>query len=183
MQLDQDTSVAVLIVSSEKHGTFHIKIDAEDWDRVNRHRWAVLPAGTQGRVYFRTTVYEGGGQRMLYLHRFIMNAPDGQDVDHRHFDYLDLRKSQLRLATEGQNTQSRRKWSTRATSSRFKGVSRAPRGWYAYITSKGKRISKSFPDGPCAEIKAARWYNRKAHELFGEFAHPNLIPDSDCVTA
>ena len=43
----------------------------------------------------------------IYLHRFIMNAPDHLLVDHVNHNTLDNRKSNLRLATTSENNQNR----------------------------------------------------------------------------
>jgi hypothetical protein len=73
------------------------RIDAEDWDRVYRHslwRYNEGYAVSQG----------------MKMHRVIMDAPDGLDVDHINHDTLDNRKSNLRLCTRADGTRYSRGW-------------------------------------------------------------------------
>jgi len=69
-------------------------VDAEDFERVSCHRWRLHPQG----YAFRKTCRKGKTVTIL-MHRFIMSAPDGMEVDHVHGLKLDNRKSQLALIT------------------------------------------------------------------------------------
>jgi len=70
-------------------------VDDEDFERVNRSHWKLHP---QGYAYRKTT--RGRGKHVtILMHRFIMNAPAGMEVDHLHGSKLDNRKSQLCLIT------------------------------------------------------------------------------------
>lgn len=107
----------------------------------------------------------------IQLHRFIMNAPAGIDVDHKNLDGLDNQRHNLRLATDLQNNTNRIKRG--GCSSRFKGVYYfAKRGkWIAQIrNTKGPRHLGCFVE----EEDAARAYDAMAIELFGEFAVLNF---------
>src|ERR1035437_7781435 len=55
----------------------------------------------------------------VYLHRFLLNAPKGIDVDHVNRDGLDNRRANLRLCTRPQNLANMRPG---GGTSRFKGV-------------------------------------------------------------
>lgn len=74
-------------------------IDEEDMERVSSRPWWVK--GHTRRVY---TTIKG---KNVYLHRFIMNAPKGIEVDHINHNPLDNRKSNLRFATRSQNEQNK----------------------------------------------------------------------------
>ena len=76
-------------------------IDDEDADLVRRYRWFC-----NGR-YACTSIGGRPNRRTLYLHRLIMNAPEGLEVDHINFDKLDNRRANLRLVTRSQNEQNR----------------------------------------------------------------------------
>ena len=43
------------------------------------------------------------GESLVLLHRFILEPPDGVDVDHKNLDGLDCRRKNMRLATSAQN--------------------------------------------------------------------------------
>lgn len=107
------------------------------------------------------------------LHRLIMGAGPGEEVDHINGNPLDNRRSNLRMATSAQN-----KWNTRRFSnntSGYRGVSfRKDRGKFrAYINLDNKQ--RSLGMFHTAE-EAARAYDAAAKELFGEFARLNF-PD------
>ena len=47
--------------------------------------------------------HTGPGGKALLMHRFLMGAQDGQQVDHVNSDGLDNRKENLRLCSVSQN--------------------------------------------------------------------------------
>jgi len=147
-------------------------IDAEDWPRISGFKWSVSSDGGT-RMYVSTRI-EG---KKIYLHRFLLEAPHDQRVDHRNGDPLDNRKANLRLATHQQNLFNRRKAQTygrKPTASSFKGVT-----WDKSCGRYKAQIMKDrvnhnlglFMD----ERSAAMAYARAAQEMFGEFAYTNLI--------
>lgn len=70
-------------------------VDDDDFERVNRFRWRLHPQG----YAFRKTTRGRGKHVTVLMHRFVMNAPDGMEVDHLHGNKLDNRKSELALIT------------------------------------------------------------------------------------
>lgn len=72
------------------------KIDLDDLDRVSSKIWSLQNKG-----------YIAHGAPPLYLHRFIMNAEQGLDVDHINGDIKDNRKSNLRICSHACNTRNR----------------------------------------------------------------------------
>jgi hypothetical protein len=177
--VDELTSAMLLEVTSKTHGTYNALIDAEDAERVSQHTWHVLGASS-ARIDFATKVRKPDGKRTtLPLHRFIMNAPDGMEVDHIHHNYCDLRKTELRCANNQQNGYNRR--SNSNTTSRFKGVSwyKQTSKWLAQISQNGRSMYLGYFTGtPEGELEAALAYNAKAVELFGEYAHLNVIQEA-----
>jgi hypothetical protein len=147
-------------------------IDAEDWPRISGFKWSVSSDGGT-RMYVSTYV----GKKKTYLHRMILEAPNGQTVDHRNGDPLDNRKANLRLATHQQNMFNCGKRSTykgKPTTSSFKGVSwDKSRGRYKAQIMKDRvnHYLGHFMD----ERSATMAYARAAQEMFGEFAYTNLI--------
>ena len=100
-----------------------------------------------------------------------MNAPAGLVVDHIDGNGLNNRKSNLRVCTQAQNSLNSRP--RRNSSSRYKGVSFYKRDkiWQAQIFYNFRTINIGRFDD---EIEAALAYDRKAAELFGEFAYLNF---------
>lgn len=145
-------------------------VDDEDFDSVRRFQWHV-----SSQDYAETTTYVGsiGGQHKytyMSLHRLILHPPKGLEVDHINHDTLDCRRANIRVCTKSQNQHNQLK---QKGSSKFKGVSwhRRATKWTAKLQSDGKQIHLGYFHD---EEVAARAYDTKAKELFGEFAHTNL---------
>lgn len=116
------------------------------------------------RVYMRGVTY------WFRLHRVILDALPGQEVDHINGDGLDNRRCNLRLVHQQQNQMNRR---AQRGSSRFKGVSwhSSHRKWRAQIRHNG---SKLWLGAFGSEDDAARAYDAAALELFGPYARVNF---------
>lgn len=137
-------------VVRRKGEDFTVTIDAEDVERVNRHRWF---CDSQG--YVSRNAVMGGRRTRQKLHRFLLNLPPGDDpcVDHINRDRLDNRKANLRTLTRAQNSQN--KCSTTGASSVYRGVHWDPRNkrWRAFVKHRGVRTHLGlFAD----ELEAAR---------------------------
>jgi hypothetical protein len=141
-------------------------IDAEDYARLSQYQWcAVEKART---CYAKTFDLDGA---ILSMHRVVANAPKGLLVDHINHNGLDNRKSNLRLCTNSQNLQNKRPRS--GCTSKYKGVywHKDRKKFCAKIHLNRKAIHLGyFKD----EIEAAKAYDKKAIELFGEFAYLNF---------
>lgn len=145
-------------------------IDKDDIEKVNKYTWHLDKKGKQRYVivnitYNRTTT-------KIYLHRFIMNCPKNMTVDHINHNGLDNRKNNLRICTNRENSINSRK--RRNTSSIHKGVSwdKSMNKWQSYIKNISKKEHLGYFDD---ETEAAKIYNKRAIELFGEFAYPNNV--------
>ena len=111
--------------------------------------------------------------KRIYMHRFIMDAPPGKDVDHQNHDTLDNRRNNLRLCTRAENLQNMRR-GQRNGHSQYKWVSwdKSCNKWQANITRNYKNYKLGRFD---CEREAAQAYNQAALQYFGEFAYLNDI--------
>lgn len=136
-------------------------IDDEDYDRVSQYKWCYKARGYAIRY--------GDNVRM---HRYILNITDPKiQIDHRNGNKLCNEKWNLRIATTSQNQANRPKLVN--GTSKYKGVRRHKQGkWEARITYRYKVIQIGLF---VTEDEAALAYNKKATELFGEFAYLNII--------
>jgi len=130
--------------------------------------------------YYVLTLRNSDGATLKYVHRlialhFIPNPEALPQVDHINRDRSDNRIDNLRWVTAQQNDFNRTK--RKETSSSYKGVSwhKKNNKWSSYIRIDGKLMSLGQFD---EETEAARAYNEKATELFGEHANLNVIPDN-----
>lgn len=48
--------------------------------------------------------------KKIYLHRFLMDSPEGLIVDHINHQTLDNRRENLRVVTHSENMKNRIKW-------------------------------------------------------------------------
>lgn len=143
-----------------------VAVDASDAPSLCQYRWCL------GSGYVRRGERMEDGQfRNVYLHRQIMNPPDGLTVDHVDRNPLNNRRSNLRVCSQGLNNVNRLK--RLGCSSIHKGVFRRRKGWAAEIRTGGVR---HYLGQFASEIKAAQAYNRKAIELYGEYAVLNSVP-------
>ena len=146
-------------------------VDDEDFDFLNQWKWHASCTST---IYaIRNPLVPSPNcscgctkKLVVFLHRLIMNAPKNLSIDHINGDSLDNRKSNLRLCTRSQNCQNRAKLK-KPTLSIYKGVQPWFKKWRVIVRKKHVGMFKT-------EIEAAKAYDKKAKELFGEFARTNF---------
>jgi hypothetical protein len=147
-------------------------VDDEDYERVSQFNWRANVRKHSRIVYAYTNVKRPDGTRTTqYLHRFILDAPEGVMVDHIDGDGLRNTRDNLRLATPTENQMNARKRVT--NTSGFIGVSwdKAGAKWRARIGVDGKRKHLGLFADP---VEAAKARDRAAIELHDEFAVLNF---------
>lgn len=153
--------------SGKNKGKYVTLVDDEDFEALNQFRWCVKQKATTFYAMRKNTV--GGKQESIMMHCIIMG---GKGVDHKDHNGLNNQKDNLRLCTNSENAMNRRK--QRGCVSAYKGVSfyRRTGKWQAYIRIDDKSIYLGYF---ISEMAAAKAYNTKAAELFGEFANLNKL--------
>lgn len=154
------------------HGLFAL-VDDADFTWLSQWKWCAHQT-KQGRWYATRIERSAGKPKIVRMHRQILNAPPGVQGDHKNGLTLDNQRSNLRLATCGQNCQNRGK-QKRRTTSQYKGVSWSAthQAWRASICDGKARFLGRFK----TETDAAKAYNTAARTLFGEFAKLNAISE------
>lgn len=136
-------------------------VDDEDFDRVSQYKW-----------YFNDGYamrYEKG--KRIRMHRFILDAPDGVEVDHRNRNKLDQRRENLRLCTGIENK--RNLGIRKDNTSGYKNVylDRSTGHWRSAIYVNGKPIHfGSFKEKRHAAMAHAMFVK----DFHGEFATSNF---------
>ena len=163
-------------------GKFAI-VDDEDYDFLMKRKWYVNKSPTKSgdcwyahHQYIDKSIKNKKGkpkQVLVLMHRLIINAPKGVQVDHINGDGLDNRKLNLRLCDNKQNLWNQ-KWL--ATPDKpYKGVTKVKSknhpGWRVAIQKDGKFVCLGWFKS--AEVAAKR-YDSLAIMLFGEFACLNF---------
>lgn len=143
-------------------------VSSEDADRVLQYRWCLIG----GRLdYACRTDYSGEKKATIYLHRFVLEAPRGLQVDHINHVTLDNRRSNLRVCTLAENVLNRIK--QKRNTSGYKGVYwlKSKQIWRVVIISGGKsHFFGYFHD----VVEAAKAYDRGAIQVHGQFASLNF---------
>ncbi len=162
--------MAEIFISQNKR----VVVDDEDYSFLHRFTWSARKCAD--RDYAVTARRFDDAYHATFMHRMILNAPPNMVVDHVNGNTLDNRKENLRICTKGENGRNRKP----NAGYRFKGVRKInsrgkirPRilGYAANIYFKGKAIRIGYY---ATEEEAARAYDTKAKELFGEFANLNF---------
>lgn len=150
-------------------------VDDEDFEMLSKVTW-----------YFRKEGYAVGNlpspSKGVYpkvlMHRYILNAPKGSQVDHVNENKLDNRRENLRLATASTNKANSGMRSI--NTSGYKGVvyvkarKHLSTPWAAQIKINYKTIGLGYFE---VKEEAAKSYNEAAVKYFGEFAKLNIIKE------
>lgn len=142
-------------------------VDAADFEWLNQWKWTAIHQKKCDKWYaYRPVVGPDGKRTTLRLHRLIMNAPHGVEVDHKDRDGLNNSRSNLRMATHQQNLCNR---GADRDGSGYKGVRlyRRTGRWVANIGLNGKTIHLGYFD---TRDEATTAYSNAAHKYHGEFA-------------
>ena len=148
-------------------------IDASNASMVKDKNWFAQVNKPGARVYAFCGDYSGPKPKKVLLHRAVMGAPAGLDVDHINHNTLDNRKANLRLATRSDNMANRAGLDANNTLG-FRGINRTPNGRFtAKIKCRGQKLHIGTYDTAAA---AAAAFTSKAKELFGEF-YSEVLPE------
>jgi hypothetical protein len=160
-------------------------VSVEDADLLAAHRWTVALNRRRGTPYVRRAITdESGKPHPLYLHKAITGVVGSAQVDHKNGVGLDNRRSNLRPATRGQNMANQR--SRRRRSPHIPEGITLPKG-VTYLPACKKRPFRAEVGGThigcfTTAEEAARAFDKRAYELWGEFAFLNY-PDEPMLAA
>ncbi len=143
-------------------------VDDEDFERLACYKWHVCVVKPH-RPYARRRCHKT--RNLVSMHREILDAPDGFDVDHVNRRTLDNRRTNIRIATRAQNRANSGPNSNNQTG--YKGV--------RFIEGQKKPFVAFIRDGKYKHLgcfvnasAAAVVYDRAARSLWGEFAYLNF---------
>jgi hypothetical protein len=135
-------------------------VDDEDFDWLNQWKWTALL--TQDKRWYAR-------KRDVLMHRLIMRAKRGQQIDHWDRNTLNNQKGNLRFSNQSQNVANSSPSS--CNTSGFKGVTLYRNGkWQAQLMVNGKNLYLGRFETPA---EAALAYDTAALSHFGEFAATN----------
>lgn len=145
------------------------KVDDDDFVKLSNFTWY---ASKNRKYYARRHQMINGKKSKVYMHREIMEVTEPElFVDHIDGDGLNNTRANLRVASHSENLANVPK--RNGTSSKFRGVNykKSTGKWQVQIQHNNKLYWVGSFD---SEIEAAKAYDKKAVELFGEFAQLNF---------
>ena len=142
-------------------------VDDADYDYLMQWKWHA--AKNYKRFYALRSTWKNKKRITIMMHREIMQPPKNLQIDHIDHDGLNCQRSNMRICTLQQNCRNR-------------DVSINSRSKYKGVAITGKYISATiwidkkttYLGRFKTEEAAARAYDAKAKELFGEFANLNF---------
>lgn len=146
-------------------------VDAADFEVVSQLKWCAnrCRSAHSERWYAGRRPTVEGKLVSERLHRFLLGASPGEDVDHRNRDGLDNRRANLRRATRSQNLCNKEQ---RRGLSGFVGVGLQYDGlWYARVQKDRRTYSGGYFRDP---VSAAIARDALALRLHGEFVRLNF---------
>jgi hypothetical protein len=147
-------------------------VNDEDYILVSIYTWH---ENKKGHTSYAVRYNPDHKRTDIYMHRVILCAGCGQEVDHKNGNGLDNRRNNIRICSKITNAQNRQNsWG----SSKYRGISwvKDRNVWSAQIQINGKYIHLGRFD---REEDAAYAYNLAATTYFGEFAHLNELPPGE----
>ena len=151
------------------------QVDDWNYDRLMEHKWYANKI--RGNFYAKRNIVLPTGKRTsLFIHREIMNTPEGLECDHINHDTLNCLEENMRNCTPHQNMLNKKPWGKSqylGVSSYYKNGTKGQRYLYftSYITINRKTITLgNFKD----EVLAAKARDTAAIKYFGEFANLNF---------
>ena len=138
-------------------------VDDEDFEELNKYKWFANWHYNSFRAVRGVKI--NGKKKSLQMHRVVMNAQDGDTIDHIDRVTLNNQKSNLRFCTSSQNQHNRKINSNNTTE--FKGVSPNGKGYKAQIHLNGKQIYLGIRSTPEEAYELYKEASKKYHGEFG----------------
>lgn len=140
-------------------------IDPIDEKTILRHKWR---AHKSPNNFYAVTTISRKPTKMIYAHNLIMLS---KGIDHIDGDGLNNSRSNLRKCTQSENIANSRKFVK--SSSQFKGVDfdKSRKKWRARIVKNRKEFHLGYFK---SEEDAAKAYDKKAVDFFGNFSRTNF---------
>lgn len=141
------------------------QVDDDMFDYLNKWKWYC-------NTHNYAVRYDSGGhktRKKIHMHRLVINAPEGIQVDHIDQDPLNNQRENLRLCTSSQN--SRNCHLPKTNTSGYRGIHKCKGKWLTNIRING---TQTYLGSFETSEDAAKAYDKKAREVDGKFAGTNF---------
>lgn len=150
------------------------KVSNRDYRFLSLWKWRVNCYGYAVRAKNSVEVSETKRTGDILMHRVILEAKVGQEVDHKDGDRLNNQRSNIRIASHAENQRNKKLYKTNKSgvkgvyydSSRWNRLSR----WRALIGFNGRQKTIGYF---MSLNDAKNAYNKEAKKLHGDFARLN----------
>ena len=154
-------------------------VDNEDYPYLRKLKWKAIFKSRDWYAVLRKRVNNRRETTSIYMHELLTDLENCDCITFKNKNTLDYRKENLFGVSKGVSLTRSRKMTTcngKKPTSKYKGLCRR--------IKKGKlswevRIDKNKKTYYCGSFKnqtnGARAYNKKARELYGEFAYQNKV--------
>ena len=162
---NEKNQAILLITNCKKEIVEKVVVDDDKWHDLAQYSWS------KSGDYYQATI----NKKQCLLHRYLADAKKGELIDHVNEDEIDKTTNtlkNLRINTPSGNSHNRKK--SENTSSKYFGVSlnKQMNKWLAQIYKDRKHYSLGLFEH---DIDAAKAYNEKAIELYGDKARLNIL--------
>ena len=156
-------TVTVYVYKPNHSGVMGCLINVKDLHKICNKTWYLVNGYAKAK-------HEG---KSVCMSKFIYNVFDSV-IDHKNNNPLDNRYENLRMVTPRQNSMNSKPAKNR--SSKYKGVSlcKNTNKWVVRIRNRNESKYENLGRFYCEE-EAAKTYNKRARELFGEYAWLNPV--------
>ena len=150
----------------------YVIVDDEDFERLNKYSWCLFSSSRHFINYASRGIRKNGKTKGVSMHRFILNAPKGMEVDHINGNGLDNRKENIRICSHAENMRNQKMRKNNISGLRGVCWDKKKKEWGANIYLNYKQIRL----GSFSDMKdAALAYNEAAKKYHGAFACLNVL--------
>jgi phage-related protein len=143
------------------------KVNDEDFEDLSKFNWTIKTSKKERSFYAKRSILKGKSTESM--HRRIMKAKKGDEVDHVDHDGLNNQKSNLRICNHYENMRNRR--SQKSSTNKYIGVTEYRGKFLARIWHQDKTITIGLYEDI---IEAAEARDLEALRLRGQFAKLNF---------
>lgn len=137
-------------------------IDSDDFDLISQYRWICHRPSSN----YQVAISVKRGRKSIRMHRLIMNALPGMEIDHINGNPLDNRKCNLRFVTHAQNQKNMNLSVSNKSGKKEVSWHKRSRKWQVFAANTYIGLFSSIEEASMA-------YDKAAKEMFGEFARTN----------